>query len=170
MRERLVVHLWLQWGSGVVRTASLSPPRRFVLGDAGDWELPMQVLGAARFELLDVRDGEIVLLVPAHAMASVQHAGDAPFRTAPFHVLRAGSQARIEFAPLAVEVEVEAAEERRPLPLAAPGAAALGYYAVSATAHGLLLAALAMIPRPVDFPEPPGGTVSVVYPITFTPE
>src|ERR1700722_20149687 len=44
MGEPTAVHLALRWGDVTLRTACVEAPRRFVLGEGGDWELPAELL------------------------------------------------------------------------------------------------------------------------------
>src|SRR5579883_3031608 len=51
MGNRVAVHLTLRWGDVLLRTTRLSPPRAFVLGEGGDWDVPVGAIGADRLVL-----------------------------------------------------------------------------------------------------------------------
>jgi hypothetical protein len=154
MRERSVVHLALRWGNVTLRTACVGASGRFVLGEGGDWEMPPEALGVARFELLRSVDGALVLFVPPAATARVTD-GRSPFRPPPVGALAAGSRAQIAMGALSVDVEVGLAEPRfrHGARLAAD---ALPHHVLSLALHMgilVLLASLASRLGPVDAEE-----------------
>jgi hypothetical protein len=147
MSERLAVQLSLRWGDVVLRTSRAHASRAFVLGEGGDWEMPEEVLGSPRFELLRARGGELVLAVPPRAHVWVSDARLAPFRPAPEHALRAGSRAHVELGALAVDLAV-APLEKPVRGRALPAMGWLLHQGLSTATHLGVLAMLALfVPR-----------------------
>jgi len=131
MRASLSVHLLLRWGDVVLQAVRVSPPRRFVLGESGDWELPADALGGPRLELLTVEDGHTVLSLATRGAC----------------VLREGARRRVELGPFSIDVEATCAESspwvRSPLGLGPPA-----HHLLSAGVHLGLLAAFGSYPSP----------------------
>jgi len=125
----LSVHLLLRWGDLALRAARLSPPRRFVLGEGGDWELPAEALGAVERELLGVEDGQVVLSLGMEDAC----------------ILREGSRKRLELGAFCIEVDVTCDEPspgiRSRVRLGPPA-----HHLASAALHLGLLGAIASYP------------------------
>jgi hypothetical protein len=61
----------VRWGDNVLCTKHLSPPRAFVLGDANDYLVPEEILGAARLPVVAVLGNDVRLVVPGRATGTV---------------------------------------------------------------------------------------------------
>ncbi len=152
------------WGTSVLHTASLTPPRSFYLGERdADFHVAASVLGADRTPVILVEGDRVLLVLPEGARGSVTTAGeaerpldDATARLLPFPL---GSSARLELGAIG-DLTVCIASARA-------GKAVAGHYhldkrawpfvAASALVQAGLLGALAVF-TPALGPDEPSDT------------
>lgn len=80
--EASVLEVMGLWGSSVLFATHLTPARAFSIGEGSaeapvDFELEAALVGARRFELIELRAGVAHVVVPAGARARIQQANDA---------------------------------------------------------------------------------------------
>jgi hypothetical protein len=106
---QMTVEVVVRWGDNIVHVAHIAEGRGFALGDGGDYAMPADLLGAARFELIRMQGASFYATVPATACADVEQDGKTVALAGGATLeLASGARVRIAFAGSELSVNIAA--------------------------------------------------------------
>lgn len=166
------VEIMMLWGTTVLHTQHLTPPRAFFVGEQSskkapcDFVIPAEKLGTTRTALIVIEEGEPRLVVPAGAKLTVKRGGAAiesdgrPCHsdpTATTHALVGGASYDLALGDLTVRVAAVAAGKRTPrAAIAAADRGSLFSFGLAALCTAGVMSAMAFFVPPMGLTDDEG--------------
>ncbi|MCA9597254.1 MAG: AgmX/PglI C-terminal domain-containing protein [Myxococcales bacterium] len=159
------IEVMLLWGDNVLHVEHLSPPRPFHLGEAGDYEMPAERLGATRAPLVVMDSGEPRVVVPAGATLTINGSSIPETSAAPVaelvgaksYPLPEGASFEIAMGDLICRVGATAAGKRAKRSFFATDDRSTGlYFGLSTLAAAAMVAAAAFFVPPMGLTDDEG--------------